>query len=508
MFRRTLLFFSFLALLLLLPSFASRPAEAASCTNSLYKPSGQNFWVGDITSTNSRGPVVLFVHGYSSDHNTWTGGNYAVRDACNNGYRVAAVDLAGSGSIWDNAVDLKGKIQAITKYYGVSKVNIMAHSKGGLDTQTALVHYGAYPYIDTYIAFGSPFGGTDLADHACAWYGWALWQCNDATWSMRTSYMSYVRSITDGRNENKQVRAYVARGTKCDWYNPACAMISGADDGVVPAWSVWANASATRISDRSDLRHGEVHQTQRYGSWLFSYLGKTTAELEQAGLETMAFEADGPKFARSNYALRGGAFGNEVVETMTVEGGLQAVSFSMVSTIPAEVKVVSPSGKVYQASAHASEPGAVLQGTIYAARVEQPEAGQWQLLATPKARGVKGGGGYMLYAFYEGGLTVQLDRDLMQVYQSGSVLDLPLTVNGGQVQQARLYANLHDRGQIRVATTHGTLQGRSMRLPRDAGSYTLDLVVTGISADGTPFERTLVTSLAVEGPEGQGEVNR
>ncbi|MBA3533776.1 MAG: hypothetical protein H0T73_17810 [Ardenticatenales bacterium] len=502
---------AFLLLLLIIffvaiPQAYADSTATTACSNTMYKPTGQNFWVASPTTTNATGPVVVYVHGYSSDHYTWEGGNYAVRDACTNGFRVAAVDLDPSGSIWNNATDLKSKLQAIASYYGVSKVNIIAHSKGGLDTQTAIVHNSAYSLVQSYIAFGSPYGGTDLADHACSWYAWALWQCNDATWSMRTSYMSYVRSITDGRAENSYVRGYVARGTKCDWYNPACAMISGSDDGVVPAWSVWANASASRISDRSDLRHSEVHQTQRYGSWIFSYLGRSTARVEADGeaLDVQPLVEAESHFASSNYTLRGGALGNQVVEGITVEGGLDAVTFSLISNAGVKVSVVSPSGVTYESTAHAAATGDVLQGTTHAVRVEAPEAGQWQVLGTPTRRAGKGGGGFMLYAIYEGGLTVELDTDIYQVYKPGTPLPLSIRTSE-QVSNARVIANLQTRENKRVAAAQGELNGRTLALPHQAGSYTVDITVTGIAADGTPFERTLVTSLAVGAPAELGE---
>ncbi|MBA3531095.1 MAG: hypothetical protein H0T73_04145 [Ardenticatenales bacterium] len=304
------------------------------------------------------------------------------------------------------------------------------------------------------------------------------------------------------------MRAYVARGTQCDWYNPTCLMISGASDNVVPAWSVWANAEARRISDRSDLHHLEVHHTQEYGSWIFSYLGRTTSaslstqsatdsNVAAASTDLMPLAEAESHVAYSNYSLRGGALGKQVAESITVEGGLTAVTFSLISNSELRVTVVSPSGVAYESSAHASAPGDILQGTTYAVRVENPEAGQWQVLGTPQKRGGKGSGGFMLYAIYEGGLTVELDTDLYQAYTPSSQLPLTVHVNNGQATKATILANLHSRDNKRVANTQGELNGRSMALPQQAGSYTLDLVITGIAADGTRFERTLVTSLSV-----------
>ena len=467
---------------------AAPPAQSGSCANTLSQPAGQDFWVGSRTPTNQNGPVVVFVHGYTSDHNTWVGGNYAVRDACNQGFRVAAVDLGGEASIWTNGDILRQRLQSIASYFGVSRVNVMAHSKGGLDTQTAIVHYGAYPYVQSYIAFGSPFGGTDLADHACSWYGFWLWQCNDATWSMRTGYMSYVRSITDGRAENNYVSAYAARGSKCDWYNPACGLISGPDDGVVPTWSAWANGVDSHISDRGDLRHNEVHQTQRYNSaWIFSYLGsgtlRPTGEIPQPEL----------LFPRSDYTLRGGPLQPGTVERVTVEPGLEAVTFSLVTNGAAQVTLVAPDGTRTRLVGQRTAPGGLLQGLRYEKRVAQPGAGEWQIEMAPAGSG-EAQLGYLLRTVYEGGITARLDLDVRRVYEPGSEIDVALTLES--VASATMLVTLWDSEQAIVAQRRGATGGLSVTLPPTSGTYTLDLHVSGTTADGAPFERTLVTSVA------------
>lgn len=491
--RKALLFAVLIGLLAAFITTSPTYAQG-SCSNSLSQPSGQSFWVGPVTGTNQNGAVVVFVHGYTSDHNTWTGSNYSVRDACAQGFRVAAVDLGGTSSIWNNGQSLTTKLQAIANYYGVSKVNIMAHSKGGLDSQTAIVFYGGYQYVQRYVAFGTPFGGTDLADHACSWYGSWLWQCNDATMDMRTGNMTYVRSVTDPRPENNSVLAYAARGSKCDWYNPACALISGSDDGVVPTWSAWANGRDSHISDRSDLRHGEVHQTQRYNvSWLFNYLGRATLTEGESLTEASLTARHSGLVVQSHYLLRGGEVAGERVETLTVEGGLSALDLSLIATADVTVTAVSPSGVAYTFTAIELPADGILRGKGYSTRILQPEAGEWTVAITssvPADFRV----GYYLKAGMEGGISVRLANDLQTVFQPGEALPLRVAV-AGRVQNVVATATLRDNNQNVVVEASG-LQA-ALPLPAANGIYNLDVTVTGIAADGTPFERTLITSVAV-----------
>lgn len=491
--RKALLFAVLIGLLAAF--FSTSPTYAqGSCSNTLTQPSGQAFWVGPVTSTNQNGAVVVFVHGYTSDHNTWTGSNYSVRDACAQGFRVAAVDLGGTSSIWSNGQSLTTKLQSIASYYGVSKVNIMAHSKGGLDSQTAIVFYGGYQYVQRYIAFGTPFGGTDLADHACSWYGSWVWQCNDATMDMRTGNMTYVRSITDPRPENNNVLAYAARGTKCDWYNPACALISGTDDGVVPNWSVWANGRDTHISDRSDLRHGEVHQTQRYNiPWLFGYLGRATATEGDKNESPALTTRNGGLVVQSNMMVRGGEIAGQTVEVLPVESGITALDLTVIATADATVTAISPSGKSITLTSVDVEADSILRGSTYTGRVTRPEAGEWQVTMTTTAP-ADFRVGYYLKAALEGGLSVRIANDLRTVFQPGDLFPLRLAV-AGRTQNVVATATLRDNEQNVVAEANGLES--ELALPATNGIYNLDIKVTGLTADGKPFERTLVTSIAV-----------
>ena len=106
-------------------------------------------------------PVLVFVQGLHGQANTWwTNGNDMYSDAYYAGFRTAFVDLTDAGgtggSIWANGQMLAGQLASITTHYGVSSVNVVAHSKGGLDSNSAIVHYGAAPKVQTLYQLASP----------------------------------------------------------------------------------------------------------------------------------------------------------------------------------------------------------------------------------------------------------------------------------------------------------------------------------------------------------------
>src|SRR5690606_15553332 len=101
------------------------------------------------------------------------GANDMYTYAYNHGYRTAFVDLHPEGTMWDNGQLLSSLLNQITAYFGVSKVVIVAHSKGGVDANAAAAHYGAAPKISRVITLGTPHWGTPLAD--LAYSSWASW---------------------------------------------------------------------------------------------------------------------------------------------------------------------------------------------------------------------------------------------------------------------------------------------------------------------------------------------
>ncbi len=129
-------------------------------------------------------PIVL-VHGWggkASDWDTFKG----FLEADGIPYRVAAT-LDPTGSISHNARKIREEIDAAKAEFGVDKVNLVAHSKGGVDSRKAIRYVGD---VENLIQLASPNHGTKLAD----WLWW--WPFIDldirdvTTWGMKR-YFNY-----------------------------------------------------------------------------------------------------------------------------------------------------------------------------------------------------------------------------------------------------------------------------------------------------------------------------
>ena len=71
-------------------------------------------------------------------------------------------------SIPESAAELKEKILGILAETGAEKVNIIAHSKGGLVSRYAISALGLDKYVATLTTVNTPHGGCDMVDHLLA----------------------------------------------------------------------------------------------------------------------------------------------------------------------------------------------------------------------------------------------------------------------------------------------------------------------------------------------------
>ncbi len=67
-------------------------------------------------------------------------------------------------SIADSAEELKAEIEHVLQETGAEKVNIIAHSKGGLDSRYAITKLGMAPYIASLTTINTPHRGCKYAD--------------------------------------------------------------------------------------------------------------------------------------------------------------------------------------------------------------------------------------------------------------------------------------------------------------------------------------------------------
>ncbi|MDF2630636.1 MAG: putative lipase [Symbiobacteriaceae bacterium] len=469
-------------------------------------------------------PVLVFVHGYNSSAHTWWqetayhGVNDMYTYAYNNGYRTAFVNLHPDRNMWTNGSLLNSLIDQIRTKYGVSKVTIVAHSKGGVDSNAASVHYGARAKISRIITLGSPHKGTPLAD--LAYSSWAGWMVdifggqNEAVYSLQTGNMNYYRSITP----TDTIPYYTFSGYKCGPINSAmwygCMAISGEDDGVVPVWS-------TRIPGGIHLKEGYWdHDEIKMGSRTWSYFNPyiQTASLGSAvamadGL--LAAAASGPvtdagtgrEQAPGNIILRGGDTAGAGAPSFPLESGVRSASFTFISSRPDfAATLTGPDG----ATVTVTTPDQIPAGEIFAGAyqgtvtVAAPAAGTWNLAAEAGQKA-----GYLMIASLDSDLSAELALGA-DVVAPGASQALAVALHGPAVAASRVEAALsrsgetpHTRAPFAAAAGSARHQA-SVAVPAGNAIHNVTTTVTGTLADGTAFERTVVSSFAAVSPQEHG----
>nr|PZN38627.1 MAG: hypothetical protein DIU70_10670 [Bacillota bacterium] len=479
-------------------------------------------------------PVVVFVQGLNGRaENWWTESVYYGRNdmydlAYWSGYQTAFVDLYDSdgnpGSMWANGALLASQIRTIADYFGVDTVSIVAHSKGGIDANAAIVHYGAAPRVDRVVTLGSPHWGSPLADLAySSWAGWLaelLGARNDGVYVLQTGYMEYFRSLTDHRAEDRNVQYLTGAGTRWGpfpsalWLGGLALSAWGQNDGLVPLWSA-RKPGAAEIFVR-DLDHDQI-RVGRYTWHLFEPYLRAAGPSSQP--ETGARAAppgslpEGPGAvspasmapgAESEQMILRGGYGTAIIETIPIEGGVGEVHFQLLASHASLTAwVVSPTGQrhdlVHRGTSSHLE---VLPGArAYSARVTGPAAGTWTLhiqAGAPVA--------YLAETLLKGvGATATLAADrLYTPGQAGDLrLDLSPTARKGKLQVRATLRPVLPRGTPGAVPLSFEVEGEGLRarpsLPAP-GIYLVEVTVTGTLADGSPFERSLVRTVAAAHP--------
>lgn len=468
-------------------------------------------------------PVLVFVHGKNGEARGWwtESGYYGRNDmydyAYNYGYRTAFVDLldsnGGGASMWANGQLLRTQLDAIATHYGVGSMNVIAHSKGGVDTQAAIVHYGAGPRVQKLFTLGTPHWGTPTAD--LAYSNWAWWiaallgELNDGTYVMRTGYMNYFRSITDNRAENNSTRYYTGAGTSWGplfsalWWGGSYLSFYGTNDGLVPTNNA-RNPRGTHVFTRN-LDHDSI----RLGRTVFSTLDPTVRSLWRGdeGLETpLAPEPSNPTaHMPAGSIMRGGplAGGVGAIAEVPVEEGATHLTLDVLSDGRyLDVIWTAPDGERYIGKARAGGGTEYFrQAYHYTLDLEAPAAGTWRVSLRNRAAEATA---YLLVADITSSITVALDRPAALTFAAGSDLGITVRVGAGdrlltglEVQELGPLGTLDRKARpMTLRPSRGEAYG-TLPLPDTAGVVPLSLIITGRLSDGTTFERDIATSVAL-----------
>ena len=198
-----------------------------------------------LASSQSQKPLpVLLIHGYAEDAAIWKKWEDLLKKDGIQFFTITFTDSDDKcGSAEQHAKELEKRVQDVKQQSGAQKINIVGHSKGGLDARVFLDITDTKD-VANLIMIGTPNAGSPAAE------------TNDATKAVM----------------NPNTKYYTITG---DWLPAAQGnlAIPGHDDGLVPVESVESEGYFQSLG-RTEHAHAELLQEQEYNMVKDVLLGK------------------------------------------------------------------------------------------------------------------------------------------------------------------------------------------------------------------------------------------
>ncbi|GLO67637.1 esterase/lipase family protein [Oceanobacillus kimchii] len=463
-------------------------------------------WYAGSTPSNPipNAPVILFVPGLNNVAQIFWEDNDMYQTVLDAGYQTAFVQLYDAGgasaTMWDNGELLAGKIREISMHFD-RPVTVVAYSKGGVDTQTALTYYDAWQYVDNVITLSSPHHGSQLADLAysspAGWLADLLGAQGDGTYAMQMGYMENFRSEMDNKPFAYHNNYYTLGGTgwgsifSSTWFGGMYLSQFGSNDGVVTSESSSlpeGNQLAVENWNHTSIRTGESFAT--FENYL---MGNETVD----SLVTPTKSAELTSNSNNQWISGGPLVGKKkATTTISVENDVDELALHlMTSNQLSNLKLIDPDGKEINPNVTTTDnKEGIFAGSIsHMTFIEFPKAGDWKLELTSYQQDA-----FVLMVDYK--TTEKIIHNSNVEFNANQKPTYHLKVNSETVQENTLQATYHitESGTDNTKTyrtTGKSILAEELSLENKNSVYNITIEINGLTKTGERFTRTIVDSV-------------
>lgn len=441
-------------------------------------------WFVDEEAVNTNGFPILFIHGIHTSSETWFSGNDMLPITRGAGYQSVFIDLHPDKDMWRNGELLAAKLREMHEYFN-EKIVVVSHSKGGIDIQSALVHYGASSYIERVITLSSPHHGSELADLAFSkWAGWltdALKSKTPAVFSLQTGYMKGFRAETDGREMAGCVPFYTFGGTGWGGFNSELfwgglylSRFGQSDGAVLVKSSRLPYANEVAVEDWT-------HTTIKIGSKIYPYLKNLYTE--KVASVPYAEVNEMPPAGETSVLHRGGEYEGVIRERFSVEEGVESITVDWISDRRDTMyELVGPDGGVFKQWSLSEDATGYFPGAYHhSILLSRPVSGQWEV----KARSTQREHYMVSILFYKIGMSDA----------AGS-----LAVGDPTVRKTYTIHHIPMKSGKKTSTLITSEELSSLPLADfEEGIHNITTDLEGKTMQGQDFQRTMVQTIYVDG---------
>lgn len=476
---------------------------------------GNEIAASDMVMVRSR-PVVM-VHGFISYPETWVsyvGSNGFLAPLGIEGFAVGDGQVPGrlntgvmtnpvgrTNTIAQNAEILGQYIDGVKQKTGAQMVDLVVHSMGGMISRYYIDRVMQERDVAQLIMLGSPMGGSD-----CSVLPAALGFFLPASIEIRENYMRGVfnQQITHRRG----IEFYDLGGTAInEAFKSPCTGIP--NDTVVSLGSI--NAIPLQ-SSTLDVIHSDLTLSQdAFDSFVKPLLQKPAGTFLSTPDPALPPQTESPLDFTRVYTGRVDAGGSTEL-TINIDPGLTVASFALYDASHSVTTIVrGASGNVIELSPETNgfiqvnDPSSLFHlGYGFA----NPKPGPWKITVQATENTPSSGTDFAVSVYFVGGAKLEATSSTLVPRLNEQVrFDANLSLGGQLLEIESAQASIKDSdGDIQILDFPAGQNVSVTWTPTRAGTYAVDILVTGIAPDGSSIERTDFLAVEVQPNPGRGQI--